>query len=165
MYKKILALLLAMALMCACALAETAPEGFSFTGGTGRVTISCPAVWEADGQTMARIVFSSPNYPTLQSEGVNYEAAHEGKTSIFVIPVTVNQDMEIVGTTTAMSTPHDITYTIRVIVGEDAPAVEAEEVTAPAPVSDKAPVEGLEWIRRMPLTYATGFSVDYYEGG
>ena len=38
--KKVLALLLALALLCACALAETAPEGFSFTGGTGKVTIS-----------------------------------------------------------------------------------------------------------------------------
>lgn len=165
LYKRIPALVLALALLCLSALAESAPDGFTFSGGSGKVTISCDAIWEEDGRTMARIVFSSPNYPTLQSEGVSYEAAHEGKTSIFVIPVTVNQDMEIIGTTTAMSTPHDITYTIRVIVGEDAPAVEAEEVTAPAPVSDKAPVEGLEWIRRMPLTYAEGFSVDYYEGG
>ena len=79
--------------------------------------------------------------------------------------MTLNADMEIIGTTTAMSQPHDIAYTIRVIVGEAAPQVDAVEEAAPAPMSDKAPLEGLQWQRRMPLTYATGFSVDYYEGG
>lgn len=165
---RLAALALALMLASACALAETAPDGFTFSGGSGKVTITCDAIWESEGQTLARIVFSSPNYPTLQSEGVTYEAAHEGKTSIFVIPVHLNQDMEVVGTTTAMSTPHDITYTIRVSVGEDAPEAEpaeAAEAAAPEPVSDKAPVEGLQWLRRMPLTYAEGFSVDYYEGG
>ena len=169
MFKRFLALAMALALFCLGALAEsapaeTAPDGFSFSGGSGRVTISCPAIWESEGRTMARIVFSSPNYPTLQSEGVAYAATHEGKTSIFEIPVTLNQDMEVVGTTTAMSQPHDVTYTIRVSVGEAAPVAEAAQAEAPAPVSEKAPVEGLEWVRRMPLTYAEGFSVDYYAG-
>ncbi len=169
MVKRFLTLAVAVALLCLGALAEgvaaeTAPDGFTFSGGSGRVTISCPAIWESEGRTMARIVFSSPNYPTLQSEGVAYAATHEGKTSVFEIPVTLNQDMEVVGTTTAMSQPHDVTYTIRVSVGEAAPSVEAAQAEAPAPVTDKAPVEGLSWVRRMPLTYAEGFSVDYYEG-
>ena len=170
MFKRFLALAVAIALFCLGALAEsvpaeTAPDGFSFSGGSGRVIISCPAIWESEGRTMARIVFSSPNYPTLQSEGVAYAATHEGKTSVFEIPVTLNQDMEVVGTTTAMSQPHDVTYTIRVSVGEAAPAAEAAPAEAPAPVTDKAPVEGLDWVRRMPLTYAEGFSVDEYAGG
>ena len=170
MFKRFLALAVALVLFCLGALAEsvsaeTAPDGFSFSGGSGRVTISCPAIWESEGRTMARIVFSSPNYPTLQSEGVAYAATHEGKTSIFEIPVTLNQDMEVVGTTTAMSQPHDVTYTIRVSVGEAAPAAEAAQAEASAPVTDKAPVEGLDWVRRMPLTYAEGFSVDEYAGG
>ena len=165
MFKRICALALTLALFCVCALAESAPDGFSFSGGSGKVSITCPAIWEADGRTMARIVFSSPNYPTLQSLGETYNAVHEGKTSIFEIPVVLNEDMTVVGTTTAMSQPHDITYTIRVSVGEAAPAPEAVEVTAPAALTDKPPVEGLNWVRRMPLTYAEGFSVDEYEGG
>lgn len=166
MFKRLAALMLILVFACTAALAETAPDGFTFSGGSGKVTIRCDAIWEADGVTMARIVFSSPNYPTLQSEGVTYEAAHEDGTSVFEIPVQLNQDMEIVGTTTAMSQPHDITYTIRVSVGEAVPAAEDETpAEVPAPVSDKAPVEGLEWVSRMPLTYAEGFSVDYYKGG
>lgn len=164
-FKRILSLILALILLCACALAETAPDGFTFSGGSGKVTISCPAIWESDGATMARIVFSSPNYPTLQSEGVTYAATHDGSTSIFEIPVRLNEDMEVVGTTTAMSTPHDITYTIRISVGEEVPETETEPEAAYVPLTDKAPIEGLTWQRRMPLTYAEGFSVDYYEGG
>lgn len=165
MKRRIFAFILALLLAGLCALAEAAPDGFTFSGGSGRVTITCDAIWEADGQTMARIAFSSPNYPTLQSGGVTYAARHEGKTSIFEIPVTLNQDMEIVGTTTAMSQPHDITYTIRISVGEAVPEAAAEAVEGYAPITDKAPVEGLTWSRRMPLTYAENFSVDYYEGG
>ena len=166
MMKRIFTLALALTLVCLSALAERAPDGFTFSGGSGKVTISCDAIWDEGGQTLARIVFSSPNYPTLQSAGVRYAATHEGGNSCFVIPVTLNQDMEIIGTTTAMSAPHDIAYTIRVSVGEAVPQAEpTQDAAAPAPVSDKAPVEGLDWIRRMPLTYAEGFSVDYYEGG
>ena len=164
MFKRILALVLALALLCACALAESAPEGFSFSGGTGRVTISCPAVWEADGQTLARIVFSSPNYPTLKVDGVEYTAAHDGDTSIFEIPVTLDTDMEIVGTTTAMSKPHDVTYTIHIGAGASEPAAETEDVPA-AQAVEKTPIEGLTWERSMPLTFAEGFTVDYYAGG
>lgn len=165
MYKKLLSLVLALMLLCFCALAESAPDGFSFSGGSGKVTISCPAIWEQDGQTMGRIVFSSPNYPTLQSAGVSYDAAHDGDTSAFDIPVELNRDMEIIGTTTAMSTPHDITYTIHISVGEDVPEAEAEPEATYVPLTDKTPIEGLEWLNRMPLTYAEGFSVDYYAGG
>lgn len=165
MKRRFFAFILALLLAGLCALAEAAPDGFTFSGGSGRVTITCDAIWEADGQTMARIAFSSPNYPTLQSGGVTYAARHEGKTSIFEIPVTLNQDMEIVGTTTAMSQPHDITYTIRVSVGEAVPEAATEAVEGYTPITDKAPVEGLTWSRRMPLTYAENFSVDYYEGG
>ena len=165
MIKRILALALCLWLICLSALAEYAPDGFSFSGGSGKVTIACEALWEQDGRTLARIVFSSPNYPTLQSEGVTYQAAHGDGTSVFEIPVRLNEDMEIIGTTTAMSAPHDIAYTIRIGVGEAVPVTTAAPEAAPAPASDRAPLEGLQWLRRLPLTYATGFSVDYYEGG
>ena len=142
---------------------ECAPEGFSFSGGSGKVEITCPAIWEDGGATWARIVFSSPNYPKVVSEGVEYAAEHEGDTSVFVLPVTPDEDMAIVATTTAMSQPHDITYTIH--IGATAPADTIVEETAEAPATDRMPIEGLTWERRMPLKYATGFSVDYYEGG
>lgn len=164
--RRCLCLLLAL-LLCACAAAEgaeRAPEGFAFSGGSGRVTITCPALWEKAGETWARIVFSSPNYPRLVSGGVEYSATHEGDTSIFEIPVTLDADMEVIATTTAMSTPHDITYTLH--IGANAAPGEPESAPAVSTAAvERTPIEGLTWERRMPLTYAEGFSVDYYEGG
>ena len=164
--KRLIAILLALVL-CLPALAaagERAPEGFSFSGGSGKVEITCPAIWEVDGATWGRIVFSSPNYPKVVSEGVEYAAAHEGKTSIFEIPVTLDQDMDIIATTTAMSQPHDITYTIHIGAGAE-PAAGAGEDAPADEAAERTPIEGLTWERRMPLTYAEDFSVDYYEGG
>lgn len=164
--RRVLLMLLALCL-CVVALAEgdvREPEGFSFSGGSGRVKITCPAIWEADGTTWARLVFSSPNYPKLMSAGMEYTASHDGKTSIFELPVSLDEDMQIVATTTAMSQPHDITYTIRVgasAVGEESAIEESDAL----PPSERTPIEGLTWERRMPLKYAAVFSVDYYAGG
>lgn len=161
-FRKPLILLLAL-LLCLCARAEGVrpPDGFSFTGGSGRVNITCPAIWEDDGAAWARIVFSSPNYTRLVSEGVEYIPAHDGETSIFEIPVTMDREMEVTATTTAMSAPHDITYTLR--FGTSAATVQADEISAEP--HEKQPLAGLTWERSMPLTYAERFSVDYYEGG
>ena len=168
-YKKIIALLLALCLcLCGAAMAESgeyAPDGFRFSGGSGKVEISCPALWRVGDADWARLVFSSANYPRLVSEGVEYTATHDGKTSIFELPVVLNADMEIVGTTTAMSAPHDITYTIRISVGEALPEAEEQPEQPEAADVERTPIEGLTWESRMPLIYAEGFSVDYYAGG
>ena len=160
------ALLLALALLlCLGALAE-APDGFSFSGGTGKVTISCPEVYEKDGQTRAKLIFSSPNYPSLTLDGAEYTATHGDGTSEFDIPVTVNEDLTISAVTTAMSRPHAIKYTVRISLGEDAPEPEAAEAPPEADAAvDRAPVEGLTFERSMPLRYAQCFSVDYCAGG
>ena len=150
---------------------EYVPDGFTFSGGSGKVTISCPSVTLADGAATATLVFSSPNYPRLVADGAEYAAQHEGKTSIFRLPVALNADMTVVGTTTAMSQPHDIEYTIHIYLGEPAPeAEEALEEEAPAAASAALEdrdrdVPGLVWQREMPLRYAHEFAVDYYEGG
>ena len=86
-YNRIIALLLALCLcLCGAAMAESgeyAPDGFRFSGGSGKVEISCPALWRVGDADWARLVFSSANYPRLVSEGVEYTATHDGKTSIF----------------------------------------------------------------------------------
>ena len=131
--RKILALILALAL-CAFALAE-GDVNFSFSGGSGKVQITCAGVEERDGQTWATIVFSSPNYPTLTSEGVEYTSTHEGKTSIFVIPVTLGGAMTVSAVTTAMSKPHAIDYTI--CVGGDRAAEPGAEADGSQPAAPK----------------------------
>ncbi len=179
-FLRLLALALCLALWGMGALGEAsglpegeyAPDGFTFSGGTGKVTISCPKLAVAGGTVTATLVFSSPNYPRVTVDGVEYTATHEAKNSIFEIPVRVNADMTVVGTTTAMSTPHDVEYTIHIWVGQTPPENAPED-------ADDAPVErvavalderdrelpGLVWQSEMALRYAHEFAVDYYEGG
>lgn len=152
---------------------EYAPDGFTFTGGTGRITIDCPKITVAGGAVTATLVFSSPNYPKLTVDGVEYAAEHEGKTSIFIIPAVVNADMTVVGTTTAMSQPHDIEYVVHIWVGEtppeDAPEDDGDDsMTGSASVAlaeRNRDLPGLTWQSEMPLKYAHEFAVDYYDGG
>ena len=69
------------------------------------------------------------------------------------IPVRLNEAMTMLGTTTAMSKVHEVEYSIHIRV--DALAQETQYPALP----------GLMWESAMDLTYAEGFSVDYYEGG
>ena len=105
-----LALALCLAILAMGALAEAAlvegeyaPDGFTFSGGTGKVKITCPKLTVAGDAVTATLVFSSPNYPKLVADGVEYAATHDGNTSAFEVPVRVNEDMTVVGTTTAPS--------------------------------------------------------------
>lgn len=152
---------------------EYVPDGFTFTGGTGRVTITCPKIAVEGDAVTATLVFSSPNYPKLTVDGVEYAAEHEGKTSIFTVPAVVNADMTVVGTTTAMSQPHDIEYVVHIWVGETPPedAPEDGEDDSQAGSASVALAErdrdlpGMTWQSEMPLKYAHEFAVDYYDGG
>lgn len=94
-----------------------APDGFSFSGGSGKLTISCPQVEMRDGQAWATLVLSSPHYPWVRVDGVQYDAEHPEKNSVVEIPVELNVPLEITGLTTAMSEPHEITYRICVRYG------------------------------------------------
>jgi len=177
---RLLALALCLALWGMGALAEApalpegeyAPDGFTFSGGTGKVTISCPTIAVENGAVTATLVFSSPNYPRVTVDGVEYTAVHEGKNSIFEIPAQVNADMTVVGTTTAMSQPHDVEYTIHIWVGQTPPEDAPEdgddapaERTAVALDERDRELPGLAWQSEMPLKYAHEFAVDYYDGG
>ena len=176
-----LAILLCLAVCAAAALAEPAalpdgeyvPDGFAFSGGTGKVTITCPQVVIADGEATATLVFSSPNYPRLVADGAEYTAEHEGKTSVFRVPMPLNADVTVVGTTTAMSTPHDIEYVLHIYFGQEAPDADGaqsdeetvEAVSAGSLEDRDRELPGLTWQSELPLRYAHEFAVDYYEGG
>ncbi len=125
---------------------EYAPDGFSFSGGSGRVTISCERVTVLGGEAVATIVFDSPNYTAVAVGGLSYDGISTEDSTSFEIPIPLNEDVEIVATTTAMSAPHDVAYTIHISLGE-------------APASDA--LGGLAWTSRLELKYAECFSVDY----
>lgn len=96
-----------------------APDSFSFSGGSGKLTITCPEVEIVDGQAWATLVLSSKNYPWVRVDGVQYDAEHPDNNSVVKIPVELNAPVEIVGLTTAMSEPHEIVYTVCVRYGAE----------------------------------------------
>lgn len=82
------------------------------TGGTGKTTVSSPAgLTVLDGHAYARIEWSSSHYDYMLVGGKKYLPLSEEGYSTFEIPITVfNEPMEVIADTTAMSTPHEITY-------------------------------------------------------
>ncbi len=175
---RILALLLILALAVGAAAraevdlpdGEYAPDGIAFSGGSGRVTISCTKLRIVGGKALVTLVFSSPNYTKLVADGVEYAATHDGDTSVFEVPAPLSADFTVVATTTAMSAPHDIEYTLHIYLGEDAPQAEPDATPADAgEVVDLGArardIPGLAWQRELPLRYARQFAVDYYDGG
>ena len=87
--------------------------GVELTGGSGRASVSSPAVLNSDGETlMATIQWSSPNYTYMIVDDVQYDPIQEEGNSTFQIPVTLDQDISVSACTVAMSTPHEVAYTL-----------------------------------------------------
>ena len=86
----------------------------TLTGGTGRATVESPAKVEIkDKEATATIIWSSPNYDYMIVDGEKYEPVNKDGNSTFEIPVTVfDTEMEVTADTVAMSTPHEIDYTL-----------------------------------------------------
>ena len=68
------------------------PDKFSWSGGTGKVNITCDKVTIKNGQALATIVFSSSAYQYVKANGNKYLPTHTGGKSIFVIPVELNKN-------------------------------------------------------------------------
>ena len=84
------------------------------TGGSGRASVSSPAVLVSDGETlMATIQWSSPHYTYMIVDDVQYDPIQEEGNSTFRIPVTLDRDIPVSACTVAMSTPHLVEYTLR----------------------------------------------------
>ena len=104
------------------AAAETAavPADGSYTcavtleGGSGRATVESPAALTvADGTMIAMIVWSSPNYDYMLIDGEKYLPTNTEGNSTFEIPVAaLDTALAVTADTVAMSTPHEIDYTL-----------------------------------------------------
>ncbi len=83
-------------------------------GGTGRAEITSPAVLKIeDGSATAVIEWSSSNYDYMVVNGEKYLPVNTAGNSVFEIPVLVfDKAMTVTADTTAMSTPHEIEYTL-----------------------------------------------------
>ena len=162
------------------------PDSFSWSGGTGKVSITCSKVTVTGGQAYATITFSSPHYQYVKANGnVYYPSAKTGSSTSFVIPVELNKNNSVVGMTTAMSTAHEIKYTIFVYIAEAAKAnasarANGKEVTvigANGSDSSKTATEnkkmdevapeiiGLEYQSETKAEYAKYFKIYHYDQG
>lgn len=95
----------------------------TLSGGTGRVGVESPAkVTISPEGAIAVIIWDSPYYVSMVVNGISYEPVHSGETSIFEIPVTLEQDIPVCATTIAMSTPHEIEYTLHFDAASAKPA-------------------------------------------
>lgn len=101
------------------ATAETPADGeysakVVLEGGSGRATVDSPAALTvADGKMTATIVWSSPNYDYMIVDGEKYLPTNTEGNSTFVIPVAaLGTPLSVTADTVAMSTPHEIEYTL-----------------------------------------------------
>lgn len=94
------------------------PAVFNYSGGSGRVTISCDEVELSGGEAIASIAFSSPNYEYIRVDDLKITGESTEKTSTFKVPVKLDEEMTLIGCTTAMSSPHEISYTIYISLDE-----------------------------------------------
>ena len=100
--------------------AAEAPADGSYTcavtleGGSGRATVESPAALTvADGAMTATIVWSSPNYDYMLIDGEKYLPINTEGNSTFEIPVAaLDTALAVTADTVAMSTPHEIDYTL-----------------------------------------------------
>ena len=83
-------------------------------GGSGKASIQSPCTLTvADGKMTATIVWSSSHYDYMLVDGERCDVLSTENGSTFEIPVAaLDTPLAVVGDTTAMSTPHEIDYTL-----------------------------------------------------
>ena len=86
----------------------------AFSGGSGKSHIESPVTLTVkDGAVTAAVVWSSSKYDYMLVDGVRYDVLTTEPGSTFEIPVAAfDTDLTVIGDTTAMSTPHEIEYTL-----------------------------------------------------
>lgn len=151
-------------------------------GGSGRASVTSPAEVEIkDGKAVATLEWSSPNYDYMVVNGEKYLPVNTEGNSVFRIPVEAfDRDITVIADTVAMSTPHEIEYTLNFHAGEngqnaakagtteqeDADGAEKGQQTAAVGENPaKTAAAPLTYDHSMELSYAENFAVDYYEGG
>lgn len=114
------------------------------SGGSGRAYVESPAeLTVKDGRAYATITWSSPNYDYMLVDDEKYMPINTEGNAVFEIPVSVfDRAIPVKASTSAMSTPHEIEYTLYFDSGTIISAAHS-----------------------MKLDYAEQFAVDYSEDG
>ncbi|MBP5164469.1 MAG: ABC transporter substrate-binding protein [Lachnospiraceae bacterium] len=171
--------------LVSCAVSNTLKDGeylceVSLSGGSGKASIESPcSVIVKDGAAFARIVWSSSNYDYMlvkDNEGVEKKILNEaatGENSSFTIPVPYfDREFSVIADTTAMSTSHEIEYSLKFWTPGTVPGVQNEDpgvqnedpgVQNQDQNPKKPALTGLTKVSEMPLLYTKGFSVEHFE--
>lgn len=111
-------LLLGLALAGPRALALPADGEYavdvSLSGGSGKATVVSPTVlYVKNGETSAKLQWSSANYDYMLVDGKKYLNENPEGYSTFTIPVSAfDEELAVVADTTAMGAPHEVPYTL-----------------------------------------------------
>ena len=146
------------------------PDRFTWSGGTGKVQITCNKVTIKNGQAYATLVFSSDHYQYVKANGNKYYTTKGGGSATAVIPVALNQNNKIIGMTDKMSVAHEIEYTIFIYLaaangGASANGTDAS-TSSNQKLDEKAPeIIGLEYQSETKLDYAEYFKIYHYDQG
>ena len=151
---------------------EYTPDSFSWSGGTGKLTISCTKITVKNGQAYATIVFSSEKVDQLKASGSLYYKEGGGP-STFTIPVNLNANNTVIARTTAMSQPHWVEYTLYIGLAENeeqaekAKQAKKDAAEARMKISEEAPaIVGLEAKdTESTVEYSKYFKIFEYEHG
>ena len=86
----------------------------TFEGGSGKAEILSPAILTvADGKMTATLQWNSPNYDYMVVDGEKYLPIRTEGGSVFELPVSgLDEPMDVIGDTVAMSRPHEVEYTL-----------------------------------------------------
>ena len=125
-------LLIAVMLVCAvaCGAKQTTVKDGAYTvavtleGGTGKAKIESPAALTVrDGKMTLTVRWSSDKYDYMLVGGEKLLPEYIDGHSVFTVPVdSLDKPLSAVADTTAMSTPHEIEYTITFDMASLAPA-------------------------------------------
>ena len=87
----------------------------TLSGGSGKAKVQSPAALRVEnGVAYATLIWSSSNYDYMKVNGEKYLPLSMEGGSVFEIPVAgFDCDLPVVADTVAMSTPHEIEYTLR----------------------------------------------------
>ena len=97
-----------------CELLKGTDTRLLIVGGAGSLYVNKEhTLTVADGKMTAEITWSSPNYDYMIVDGEKYLPVNTEGNSVFEIPVAaLDTALAVTADTTAMSTPHEIEYTL-----------------------------------------------------
>lgn len=146
------------------------PDRFAFSGGSGRIIITCDQVEVIGGKAYATIRFQnlrsgSTEMNYVKASGGIFYCSQDGGASVVRIPVELNKNNQILALTTKMSAAHEIAYTLFIyIAGAD--AQKASTLTDNKELDKEAPViAGLEYQGEEVVEKAEFFKIFNYSDG